>query len=51
MDNDPAELKAVITSSLSGVGQGVASPINPTAQINTCGTSNATALTSRLCAE
>ena len=51
MDNDPAELKAVITSSLSGVGQGVASPNNPTAQINTCGTSNATALTSRLCAE
>lgn len=51
MDNDPAELKAVISSSLSGVGQGVASPINPTAQINTCGTSNATALTSRLCAE
>lgn len=51
MDNDPAELKAVITSSFSGVGQGVASPNNPTAQINTCGTSNATALTSRLCAE
>lgn len=51
MDDDPAELKVVITNSSSGVGQGVASPNTPTAQINTCGTSNATALTSRLCAE
>lgn len=51
MDRDLVELKAISSQSASGVGQGVASPDSLTAQINICGTSNAAALTSRLCAD
>lgn len=51
MDNELAELCGIVPQSANGVGQGMAFPLNPTAVINSCGTSNATALTSRLCAD
>lgn len=50
-DGEPAELRVIVTQSSGGVGQGVAFPLNRTSVINSCGTSNAAALTSRLCAD